>query len=208
MPIYAALYDKQIGLDVRFSGPQGMAYIHKSVFHSHGALTSHTCLVDNRWTLKVACIVLPAFRDEGRPGDEGDKDGVADPYRALLWSAPELLRVKAQPVYGTQKGDVYSFAILAQQIAYRAQPFFTEDDCCKGNTACCKSFKLAARVIQLAARVIKRSARVMLPILRISRLLQGQSIVLQVLSISLQRYLTILFSNVYLGILSAMPRKG
>ena len=51
-----------------------------------------------------------------------------DPYRALLWSAPELLRVKAQPVHGTQKGDVYSFAILAQQIAYRAQPFFIADD--------------------------------------------------------------------------------
>ena len=66
-----------------------------------------------------------------------------DPYRALLWSAPELLRVKAQPVYGTQKGDVYSFAILAQQIAYRAQPFFiAEDQNPKGRHRCFVSYRV------------------------------------------------------------------
>ena len=116
---------------------QGLAYIHKSPFRSHGALTSATCRVDNRWTLKVACIVLPLFRDAAAavadPAVNYEREGAEngeqrkDAWR-LLWSAPELLRVKAQPVYGTQKGDVYSFAILAQQIAYRAQPFFIGDD--------------------------------------------------------------------------------
>ena len=54
-----------------------MAYIHKSAFHSHGDLTSSRCLVDNRWTLKVACIALPAFRGEegGREGGEGGVQG-------------------------------------------------------------------------------------------------------------------------------------
>ena len=108
--------------------PKGMAYLHKSTFHSHGSLTSANCRVDHRWTLKIACLVLPAFRSSERgPGDGGDKEGGQDPYRALLWTAPELLRLKERPLYGTQKGDVYSFAILAQQIAYRAQPFFIED---------------------------------------------------------------------------------
>lgn len=48
-------------------------------------------------------------------------------FRNLLWTAPELLRMKQPPTYGSQKGDVYSFAIVAQQIAYRAQPYFCEN---------------------------------------------------------------------------------
>ena len=45
----------------------------------------------------------------------------------LLWRAPELLRLgNMAPAAGTQKGDVYSFAIVVQEIAYRAQPFFCE----------------------------------------------------------------------------------
>jgi hypothetical protein len=47
-------------------------------------------------------------------------------YRDLLWTAPELLRLKTIPINGTQKGDVYSFAIIVQEIAYRAPPFFCD----------------------------------------------------------------------------------
>jgi len=35
--------------------------------------------------------------------------------------------MRVKPVNGSQKGDVYSFAIIAQEVAYRATPFFTED---------------------------------------------------------------------------------
>jgi hypothetical protein len=48
-------------------------------------------------------------------------------YRDLLWTAPELLRMKQRPIQGTQKGDVYSFAIIVQEIAYRAQPYFCDN---------------------------------------------------------------------------------
>ena len=53
-------------------------------------------------------------------------------WSALLWVAPELLReqdleeVQAHfiDIAGTQKGDVYSFAIIAQEILYRNGPFY------------------------------------------------------------------------------------
>jgi hypothetical protein len=53
-------------------------------------------------------------------------------YRDLLWTAPELLRMKKRPENGTQKGDVYSFAIIVQEIAYRAQPYFCDTISPKG----------------------------------------------------------------------------
>ena len=73
--------------------------------------------------------------DEGAAGS-GAGNGGGDHARGaeldrggwgLLWTAPELLRMGVRPLYGTQKGDVYSFAIIAQEIAYRAQPFFLSD---------------------------------------------------------------------------------
>lgn len=43
----------------------------------------------------------------------------------LLWTAPEHLRTEYdEPFLGTQKGDVYSFAIVVQEILYREGPFY------------------------------------------------------------------------------------
>ena len=54
--------------------------------------------------------------------------GEHDYCRSLMWTAPELLRMKQPPVNGTQKGDIYSFAILIQELAYRAHPYFCDND--------------------------------------------------------------------------------
>ena len=49
-------------------------------------------------------------------------------YRSKLWTAPEILRItNRRPLNGTQKGDVYSFAIVMQEIFFRAQPFFCDN---------------------------------------------------------------------------------
>lgn len=42
----------------------------------------------------------------------------------FLWTAPELLRMQQRPPEGTQKGDVYSFAVICQEIVYRMGVFF------------------------------------------------------------------------------------
>ena len=55
-------------------------------------------------------------------------------FSALLWTAPELMvaqRTSGVGVsMGTQKGDVYSFAIILHEILYRAGLFhcFKDDD--------------------------------------------------------------------------------
>lgn len=41
----------------------------------------------------------------------------------LLWVAPELLRIPNRPLRGTQKGDVYSFAIVLQEFHTREGPY-------------------------------------------------------------------------------------
>jgi len=47
-------------------------------------------------------------------------------YRDQLWTAPELLRMTTRPINGTQKADVYSFAIVLQEIVFRAEPYFID----------------------------------------------------------------------------------
>jgi len=44
-----------------------------------------------------------------------------------LWTAPELLRLIDPPPEGTQKGDVYSFAVICQEIMYRNGPFWMDN---------------------------------------------------------------------------------
>lgn len=42
--------------------------------------------------------------------------------------APELLRMEAPPPRGTQKGDVYSFGIILQEVALRRGAFYLEGE--------------------------------------------------------------------------------
>ncbi|OQV12410.1 Atrial natriuretic peptide receptor 1 [Hypsibius exemplaris] len=99
----------------------GMTFLHSSPIASHGYLNDWNCHVDNQFILKISSYGLESLRNEQdlravAPVSE-DRD-----YGILLWRAPELLRTN-MPVAGTQKGDVYSFAILLQQIILRSEPF-------------------------------------------------------------------------------------
>ncbi|XP_055351643.1 atrial natriuretic peptide receptor 1-like [Paramacrobiotus metropolitanus] len=100
----------------------GMNYLHSSSLVSVGNLTSHTCLVDSNFVLKISEYGMYYFRQEEdlAPVTEHDREG--RDYETLLWRAPELMR-RHMPPEGTPKGDVYSYSIIVQQILLRAPPF-------------------------------------------------------------------------------------
>ncbi|CAH0600120.1 unnamed protein product [Chrysodeixis includens] len=96
---------------------KGMRYLHASPLRVHGRLSSRNCVVDSRWVLRVTDYGLPAlFHAQGLP----------HPHRAardLLWTAPELLREACAGGRGSQPGDVFSFAIIMQEVIVRGEPY-------------------------------------------------------------------------------------
>ena len=108
-----------------------MQFLHNSPLVSHGHLKSSSCLVDSRWQVKITSYGLRAFKINEEPASNM---GEYQQYRKLLWTAPELLRMTPleRPIYGTQKGDVYSFGIILQEILFRTLPYFIEDVSPKG----------------------------------------------------------------------------
>ena len=102
-----------------------MKYIQKSAVRSHGSLKSSKCLIDSRWVLKVSGFGLVKFRE----GASNNEETEFKHFERMLWTAPELLRLSKEerPQKGTQKGDVYSFGIIVQEVIYRAAPFFDSE---------------------------------------------------------------------------------
>uniref|UniRef100_A0A7N9AYX8 Guanylate cyclase n=1 Tax=Mastacembelus armatus TaxID=205130 RepID=A0A7N9AYX8_9TELE len=98
---------------------KGMNYLHNSYIGCHGNLKSSNCVVDSRFVLKITDYGLASFRSSSENDD-------SHALYAKLWTAPELLIYDRHPPQGTQKGDVYSFGIILQEIALRNGPFYVE----------------------------------------------------------------------------------
>ncbi|XP_038064179.1 guanylate cyclase 32E-like [Patiria miniata] len=98
---------------------KGMSHLHTSVLHSHGTLKSSNCVVDSRWVLKISDFGLHHFKAGHQNPDMGEHAF----YQSFLWKAPELLRDTHAPSEGTQKGDIYSFAIILYELVHRNGPF-------------------------------------------------------------------------------------
>uniref|UniRef100_A0A287D024 Guanylate cyclase n=1 Tax=Ictidomys tridecemlineatus TaxID=43179 RepID=A0A287D024_ICTTR len=97
--------DWEFKISVLYDIAKGMSYLHSSKIEVHGRLKSTNCVVDSRMVVKITdfgcnSILLPK------------KD---------LWTAPEHLR----QANISQKGDVYSFGIIAQEIILRRETFYT-----------------------------------------------------------------------------------
>ncbi|XP_051969186.1 guanylyl cyclase C isoform X2 [Xyrauchen texanus] len=97
--------DWQYKISVMYDIANGMSYLHASNIAVHGRLKSTNCVVDNRMVVKIADF---GFNTIFSPSKD-------------LWTAPEHLR---KPGF-SQKGDVYSFAIISQEIMMRKCTFYT-----------------------------------------------------------------------------------
>ncbi|NXG58069.1 GUC2C protein, partial [Hemiprocne comata] len=97
--------DWEFKISVMYDIAKGMSYLHSSKTEVHGRLKSTNCVVDNRMVVKITDFgcnsILPPRKD--------------------LWTAPEHLR----DADVSQKGDVYSYGIIAQEIILRRETFYT-----------------------------------------------------------------------------------
>ncbi|XP_055376635.1 atrial natriuretic peptide receptor 1 isoform X2 [Condylostylus longicornis] len=97
---------------------KGMAYLHNSDVSVHGKLRSCNCLIDGRFVLKISDFGLRTLTTPS----EFVKD--QNYFMKFLWIAPELLPLTVLPGNpATQKGDVYSFAIILEEIVVRGGPY-------------------------------------------------------------------------------------
>ncbi|KAL0272546.1 UNVERIFIED_CONTAM: hypothetical protein PYX00_005475 [Menopon gallinae] len=123
--LYDIVENEDIKLDIMFKASlvhdlvKAMIFIHSSALVCHGNLKSSNCVVTSRWVLQVTDFGLHELRQCA----ENDSIGEHQYYGNLLWKAPELLRESCAPVRGTQKGDVYAFAIILYEIMGRKEPF-------------------------------------------------------------------------------------
>ncbi|CAH1784662.1 unnamed protein product [Owenia fusiformis] len=95
---------------------KGMIYLHDSTLKSHGKLRSSKCVIDSRFVLKITDYGLPTIRG----AEYHDETSVY--WNAFLWTAPEHLRGSTS-LLGSQEGDVYSFAIILQEIVTKTGPY-------------------------------------------------------------------------------------
>ncbi|XP_069945605.1 guanylate cyclase 32E-like isoform X2 [Cherax quadricarinatus] len=102
---------------------QGMVYLHDSAVKSHGNLKSSNCLVDSRWVVKITDFGLHELKSGSESTSVSEAGETHRKCSELLYRAPELLRDTSAPPAGTQKGDVYSFAIILYEVHGRHGPW-------------------------------------------------------------------------------------
>ncbi|KAA8593852.1 hypothetical protein FQN60_004686 [Etheostoma spectabile] len=95
---------------------KGMKYLHHREF-PHGRLKSCNCVVDGRFVLKITDYGFNELLESQKAPTE------EPPPEDLFWTAPEFLRDPANARKGTYKGDVYSFAIILQEVVVRGPPY-------------------------------------------------------------------------------------
>ena len=139
-PLNAILKDDKYVLskDFKFSVSleviNGLGYLHsKSIIH--GNLRSAFCLIDYKWTVKLAdweyCYLYTHVNSKINPLLRTKKtmDEVGKDEAALLdfWTAPELVK-SDRALHPTNSSDIYSYAIVLQEIFTRRNPYIEHAD--------------------------------------------------------------------------------
>ncbi|XP_063684918.1 atrial natriuretic peptide receptor 2-like isoform X8 [Bolinopsis microptera] len=103
---------------------KGMQAIHNSPIKFHGRLKSCNCVIDSHWVLKLTDYGLRKFLSSYALVDPlKSEDGK---FFDMLWMAPEHLRQREtipERAIGSQKGDIYSFAIIVSEIMSKNTPY-------------------------------------------------------------------------------------
>jgi class 3 adenylate cyclase len=114
--------DKMMKYSLLHDLVKGMYFLHNSEIRSHGKLKTSNCVVDSRFVLKVTDFGLAELHAMEDTTEDVDTHSF---YRKKIWTAPELLRLEeAAPPQGTQKGDVYSFALILHEMLYRKDAWY------------------------------------------------------------------------------------
>ncbi|CAD6186274.1 unnamed protein product [Caenorhabditis auriculariae] len=118
--------DKMMKYSLLHDLVKGLYFLHNSEIRSHGRLKSSNCVVDSRFVLKVTDFGLHKLHsmEENNVEELGEHAY----YKKMLWTAPELLRDPNAPPQGTQRGDIYSFAIILHEMLFRKGVFALENE--------------------------------------------------------------------------------
>ena len=111
-------FDMQISFAMDLA--KGLLYLHNSPIKSHGQLKSTNCLIDGRLVLKITDYGLPTLRGPVKAIQ------YVEEWENRLATSPELLNLDNPPICGSQKGDIYSFGIILQELLMRKGPFFIQ----------------------------------------------------------------------------------
>jgi len=95
---------------------EGLSFLHNSEIGYHGRLSSSNCIINERFTVKLAGYGIREFYKQVNQNKVFNS-------RKLFWTAPEHLRQSDPFLSGSQKGDIYSFSIIIQEIITRTGPF-------------------------------------------------------------------------------------
>ena len=130
-----------------------MLFIHNSEIKCHGNLTSANCVVDSRFTLKITDFGLPMLQMPNLQSEDKyyrstfskqiflsikfcKNELKSFKKKEQLWRAPELqvpytlacTNSYSSYFLSNQKGDVYSFAVIVQEIFYRKGVFYLNEE--------------------------------------------------------------------------------
>ncbi|KAK8784454.1 hypothetical protein V5799_009181 [Amblyomma americanum] len=95
---------------------EGLHYLHGTPIQYHGRLKSTKCIVDGRFVVKLSDYGLRHLHAQlPEPEDKNP--------RSMFWTAPEFLRLKEPRQHSSQKGDIYAFAIILQEVITRSGPY-------------------------------------------------------------------------------------
>ena len=83
-------------------------------------MTSSNCVVTSRWSCKITDYGLHQLKRQA--SENSARKRQPNPWK-LLWTAPELIVDYECCSQGSQKGDVYSFGIISQEIWLQDDPY-------------------------------------------------------------------------------------